>query len=125
MEEKKVSTLFEDMRDDVSSYISNTFELGKLEVYEKISIGSAATAYGLIIAGTSLFALVFVFVTAAFYLAEVLGSTWMGFGVVALAAILFVLALKLFGKCIKRMITNRVVSFLMKKDGKEAKNRRQ
>ena len=122
MEEKKVSSLFEDIRDDVSSYISGTIELGKLEVYEKISIGSAATAYGLMIAGVSLFALVFVFITSAFYLAEVLDSTWKGFGVVALAGIFLVLILKLFRNGIKRMITNRVVSFLMKKHGKETKN---
>jgi membrane protein implicated in regulation of membrane protease activity len=121
MEEKKVSTLFEDIRDDVSSYITGTIELGKLEVYEKISIGSAATAYGLIIAGAFLFAFVFVFVTVAFYLAEILHSTWMGFGIVAAAAILSVLIMLLLRKAIKRMITNRVVSFLMKKDGKEAK----
>lgn len=125
MEEKKVSTLFEDMRDDVSNYITGTIELGKLEVYEKISIGSAAAAYGLFIAGVSLFALVFIFVTAAFYMADLLGSTWMGFGAVALAAVLLVLILRLFGKAIKRMITNRVVSFLMKKENKEAKNRHQ
>ena len=121
MEEKKVSTLFEDMKDDVSSYISGTIELGKLEVYEKVSIGTAATAYGLMIAGVSLFALVFIFITAAFYLAEILGYVWMGFGVVALAGLLLVFILKLFGKSIKRMITNRVVAFLMKKYDKEAK----
>jgi hypothetical protein len=122
MEEKKVSSLFEDMRDDVSSYISDTIELGKLEVYEKISIGAAATAYGLMIAGVSLFALVFVFITSAFYLGEVLDSTWKGFGVVALAGILLVLILRMFGKSIKGMITNRVVSFLMKKYDKEHKH---
>ena len=122
MEEKKVSSLFEDIRDDVSSYISGTIELGKLEVYEKISIGTAATAYGLMIAGVSLFALVFVFITSAFYLGEVLDSTWKGFGIVALAGILLVLILRMFGKSIKRMITNRVVSFLMKKYDKEHKH---
>ena len=122
MEEKKVSSLFEDIRDDVSSYISGTIELGKLEVYEKISIGSAATAYGLMIAGVSLFALVFVFITSAFYLGEILDSTWKGFGIVALAGILLVLILRLFGKSIKGVITNRVVSFLMKKYDKEHKN---
>jgi hypothetical protein len=121
MEEKKVSTLFEDMRDDVSSYISGTLELGKLEVYEKISIGSASAAYGLIIAGIALFALVFVFITSAFYLAEILVSTWMGFGIVTLAAILLMFILLLLKKPVKRMITNSVVAFLMKKDAKEAK----
>lgn len=35
MEEKKVSTLFEEMRGDISNFITATLELGKLEVYEK------------------------------------------------------------------------------------------
>ena len=122
MEEKKVSSLFEDIRDDVSSYISGTIELGKLEVYEKISIGAAATAYSLIIAGVSLFALIFVFITLALFLGEVLDCAWKGFGCVALAGIFFVLIFMLFGKSIKGMITNRVVSFLMKKYDKEHKH---
>jgi len=122
MEEKKVSSLFEDIKEDVSSYISGTIELKKLEVFEKISIGAAATAYGLLIAGVSLFALVFVSLTLAYYLGEVLDNTWMGFGIVALVWILIVLGLKLFGKSFKGMITNRVVSFLMKKHDKENKH---
>ncbi|MDR0334146.1 MAG: phage holin family protein [Dysgonamonadaceae bacterium] len=121
MEEKKASTLFEEMRDDVSSYITGTIELGKLEVYEKISTGSAATAYGVFIGGVSLFAFVFVFVAIAFYLADILGSTWMGFGVVAGAAILIVLLMLLLKKSIKGAIANSVAKFLMKKDNKEAK----
>jgi biotin transporter BioY len=121
MEEKKVSTLFEDMRDDVSSYITGTIELSKLEVYEKISIGSAATAYGVVIAGILLFAFVFIFITGAFYLAEILHSTWMGFGIVTAAAILVALIMLLLKKTIKGAIANSVAKFLMKKENKEAK----
>ncbi len=33
MEEKKVSTLFEEMRKDISNFINSTLELGKLEVF--------------------------------------------------------------------------------------------
>ena len=122
MEEKKVSSLFEDIRDDVSSYISGTIELGKLEVYEKTSIGAAATAYSLMIAGVSLFALMFIFIATALYLGEVLNSVWLGFGIVAAAWLLILLIMRLFGKSIKGAITNRVVSFLMKKHDKEHKH---
>lgn len=121
MEEKKVSTLFEEIKDDVSHYISDTLELGKLEVYEKLSLGSSVITYSLIIAGTALFALLFVFITLGLYLAEVLDSDWGGFGIVALVAVLFVIILMLAGKPFKNLVTNSVVRFLMAKDDKDDK----
>jgi hypothetical protein len=59
MEEKKVSTLFEEMRDDVGKFIKSTLELGKLEAFEKLSLGSSAFLYGLILAGAGTIALLF------------------------------------------------------------------
>jgi len=52
--------VFEEMRDDVSQFITSTLELGKLEVYEKLSLSASAIIYGLILAGTALFALLFI-----------------------------------------------------------------
>lgn len=121
MEDKKMSALFEEMKDDVSNYVTNTFELGKLEVYEKLSIGSAVITFYLVVAGVSLFALLFVFITLALYLAEVLQSLWMGFGIVTLAAVLLVLILLLAKKPFKKGITNSIIRFLMKRDEKDEK----
>ena len=80
MEEKKVSTLFEEMRDDIGRYITSTLELGKLSAFEKISLGSSAFLYGLMLGGVALIALLFIFVTAGLYLGELLNSFWQGFG---------------------------------------------
>ncbi len=121
MEEKKVSTLFEEMRDDISNYIHSTLELGKLESYEKISLGSSAIIYGFILTGLALIAVLFFFVTAGLYLGELLQSQWMGFGIVALFAIFVVLILLLIKKPAKKNFTNRIVQFLMKQDDKEEK----
>lgn len=121
MEEKKVSTLFEEIKDDVSHYINDTLELGKLEVYEKLSVGSSVITYSLIISGIALFALLFVFITLGLYLAEVLQSDWAGFGIVALVAVLFVLILVLARKPFKKFVTNSVVGFLMTRDDKDDK----
>ncbi|MDD2328325.1 MAG: phage holin family protein [bacterium] len=116
MEEKKVSTLFEEMRDDVSRYITSTLELGKLEVYEKISLGSSAITYGLILGGVSLFALLFLFITVALYLGDLLQNSWAGFGIVTAFALLVLTVMLLVGKPFKKKMTNKVVRFLMESD---------
>lgn len=116
MEEKKASTLFEEMRDDISNYISSSLELGKLEVYEKISLGSSAITYGLIIAVIALTALFFTLVTVALYLGELLQNPWAGFGIVTAFAFLMLLIMLLFKKHFNKKITNRVIRFLMAQD---------
>lgn len=125
MEEKKVSTLFEEMRDDISNYITSTLELGKLEVYEKISLGSSAITYGLMVAGVALFALLFIFIALGLYLGELLQNTWAGFGIVAAFALLIMLLMLLTGKPFKQKVTNRVIRFLMENDDMDHKNRNQ
>lgn len=122
MEEKKVSTLFEEMRDDVGKFIKSTLELGKLEAFEKLSLGSSAFLYGLIVAGAGTIALLFVLVSAGIYLGELLGSLWMGFGVVAAFTLLVVVILLLVRKPIQRSFTNSIVRFLLKQDDKDDKN---
>lgn len=122
MEEKKVSTLFEEMRDDVSNFISSSLELGKLEVFEKISLGSATIAYSLIVAGVALIALFFALVTAALFLGELFQNLWVGFGIVSAFSILVVLIMLLVKKPFKKNITNKVIRFLMTQDDNEKKS---
>lgn len=122
MEEKKVSTLFEEMRDDVTNFISSSLELGKLEVYERVSLGSAVLSYGLIIGGIALIAIFFGLVAAALYLGELLQNYWAGFGIVAAFSILVLLILLLFKKQFSKTVTNNVVRFLRAQDDKEDKN---
>jgi hypothetical protein len=122
MEEKKVSTLFEEMRDDVGKFIKSTLELGKLEAFEKLSLGSSAFLYGLILAGAGTIALLFVLVSAGIYLGELLGSLWMGFGIVAAFTLLVVFILLLVRNPIQRSFTNSIVRFLLKQDDKDDKN---
>ena len=123
MEEKKVSTLFEEMRDDISNYIASTLELGKLEVYEKISLGSSAVAYTLMVAGVALFALLFIFIALGLYLGELLQNIWAGFAIVAAFALLIMLLMLLAGKPFKQKVTNKVIRFLMENDDMDQKNR--
>lgn len=123
MEEKKVSTLFEEMRDDISKYITSSLELGKLEVFEKLSLGSASVGYGLLVGGIALVALFFALVTAALYLGELLQSPWAGFGIVSGFSILVLLILLLLRKRFNKKVTNAVIRFLMTQDDKDDKKR--
>jgi len=121
MEEKKVSTLFEEMRDDISHYISSSLDLGKLEVYEKVSLGSSVIGYVLIMAGITLVVLFFILVTAALYLGELLQNPWAAFGIVATFGILVLLIMLLLKKYFKKKVTNGIIRFLMAQDENEDK----
>ncbi len=122
MEEKKVSTLFEEMRNDISRFITSTLELGKLEAYEKISLSASAILYGLILAAAALFALLFILVTAGLYLSEVLQSTWLGFGFIAAFTLLVFLIILISGRPFRKKFTSRVIRFLMESDDNDDKN---
>jgi hypothetical protein len=121
MEEKKVSTLFEEMRDDISNYVNTTLELGKLEVIEKISISASAVVHALMLSGALVIALFFMLITAAFYLSELFQNFWIGFGIIAAFALLVTLIIFISGKTFKQKFTSRVVSFLMKSDDNDEK----
>jgi Zn-dependent protease with chaperone function len=85
-------------------------------VYEKISLGSSAITYGLILGGVSLFALLFLFITVALYLGDLLQNSWAGFGIVTAFALLVLTVMLLVGKPFKKKMTNKVVRFLMESD---------
>ncbi|HBX45407.1 MAG TPA: hypothetical protein DEG28_05950 [Porphyromonadaceae bacterium] len=119
MEEKKASTLFEEMKDDVAKYITNTLELGKLEIIEKISKASSNISYVLVIAFVALFALLMLLTTLALYLGELLQNIWAGFGIVSGGILVILLILLFVKKPIRNSITNKVIRFLMESDDNE------
>ena len=116
MEEKKVSTLFEEMKYDLSDYVSNRLRLLKLNTYSKTSKGGAALLYSIAAILLILFALNLVFITLAIYLGEVLKSMSLGFAIVALFAVLIVIVIIMARKSIKNSLTNSIVSSLMDDD---------
>lgn len=122
MEEKKASTLFEEMRDDITKYVNSTLELGKLEVIEKISLSASAVVHALMLSSALVIALFFILITAAFYLSELFQNFWIGFGIIAAFALLVTLIILISGKPFKRKFTSRVVRFLMKSDNNDEKN---
>ena len=116
MEEKKVGTLFEEMKDDLADYVSDRLRLFKLQTYAKISKSGAALIYTFVAILLILFALNFAFITLAIFLGEILGSLALGFAIVALFAIIVVAIIIKTRKSIRRGLTNRIVSSLMNDD---------
>ena len=109
MEEKKVSTLFEEMKDDLSNYISNRFQLLKLQTYAKTSKTSGLLGFGIIIIFSLLFALIMIFTTVAIYLGEILGRLSLGFAIVSIFTIIVVLVVILARKSIKNKFEKRIM----------------
>lgn len=119
MEDKTVSTLFEELKEDVSKYVNDTTQLVKLQAFEKIGIGSANTAYSVLLIFFVLFALSLILITAGFYLGELLQSNWMGFGIVLVVTLLLLFILLFSKKTITTNLTNKVIKFLMDDENKK------
>ena len=120
MEEKKASTLFEEMKDDVSNYVTNTIELTKLQAYEKISKGSATISFLIVLLFFVFQFLGLLLFTLGFYLSEaVFDSFWKGFGVVSAGLLVVVIILISMKKFIQKGITNSVIKFLLKTEDDE------
>jgi hypothetical protein len=119
MEEKKVSTLFEEMKDDLSDYISNRLRLFKLRTYSKTSKSGATLLYSIVAILLILFALNLILITLAIYLGQVLNSMSLGFAIVTLFTIIIVAIIIMARKSIQRSLTNIIVSILMDDDDKE------
>lgn len=121
MEDKTVTGLFEEMKSDVTSYVTNTIEIVKLEAFEKASKGTASAAITLFLACFVFLILALALLTLGFYLADVFDSTWKGFGIVTLGAIALTLVLLLIKKPLKNSIINSVIKFLQRQEDEEVK----
>ena len=121
MEDKTVTGLFEEIKSDVTNYVTNTIEIVRLETFEKVSKGTATTAFSLFLAGLIFMILALGLLTFGFYLGDVFGSNWKGFGVVTLGSIVISLVLLLVKKPLKNSIINSVISFLLRKEDEEVK----
>lgn len=119
MDEKTVTSLFEDMKRDVSSYVKSNIEIAKLETFEKASKATATTSIYFLLFGLLYLIISLAFITLGLYLAYVLGSYWEGFGIATLGVVFIALVLLLLRKPLKRYITNSIVRFLMRNEDEE------
>lgn len=116
MEDKTVTRLFEDMRDDVASFVRSNIELAKLETFEKLSKASATTSVTMVLIRVLTLFLALLFITLGFYLGHVLDALWLGFAISTGVAGLILLILYLIRKPVQRSLTNSIIRFLMRND---------
>lgn len=121
MDEKTVTSLFEDMKSDISSYVKSNIEIVKLETFEKTSKAAATTSVYLLLFGLVFLIISLAFTTLGFYLAHVLDSNWKGFGITTLGVVLLAIILLIAKRSIKNAITNSIVGFLMRDEDEDIK----
>ena len=116
---KDLQAYFEQLKQDLSSYINKRIKLFRLRSYEKISITSSYIVYSLIVI-ILLFNIFFLFLLVlGFFLGECLNSNAAGFGVLILFTILILIIYMLNAKKIRGYITNKVVTVIKKIESDE------
>ena len=107
---------FAESKTAIEDYVHNRLFLIKLQAVEKISKLSAAMFAGLLIAVLSFFIILFLSIMAAWYFGELLGSVYIGFGIIsAFYVIVLVLILVFRKKVLEKTITNSVINIFFEK----------
>ncbi|GAB6009442.1 hypothetical protein FACS1894179_05080 [Bacteroidia bacterium] len=114
-----LSSLLEDIRLELLSYINKRIRLFKLDAYEKVSISASILGYGLIVASIISFALFFILLGLAFLIGEILGSLAAGFGIIALFSLFLLLVVFLFRGKIKSSILLGTIKIIRKMETDE------
>lgn len=113
MNEPDKSTFFIDLQRLVVDYVKTRLELTQLVAFEKISKIVAYLVIGVILALLFFFGLLFASVVLGIFLSDLLGSTLIGFGIIALIYLLvFMVILSLRNKLIAPVIINSIIKIL-------------
>lgn len=116
MDQKTVTALFEEMRDDIALYAKSSVELAKLEAFEKLSKAAAQTTVTTVTIKLIALFLAMLFITIGFLLGHLLESLWLGFALSTTGALLLLLIFLLLRNRVKNNITNKSIRFLMRND---------
>ena len=114
--DKDFTTLFSEMKEDVTAYVTLKLKLFQLVIYEKLGRAMSFLLYGLIVLLVIFFAVLFLFLTLGVFLGELMQS--MALGMVAMA-VLYILSLGLlilFRKKIQLWVMNLFLAEITKND---------
>lgn len=118
---KDPEQFFQELKQDVSSYVELKVELLKLETYERAGKGISALSYILILSMLAFFLILFMFIAIGFFLGEWLGSMGIGFSIVAAFYLLLVGIVYLLRKQIQMKVLNTVIAAFMTSNKQENK----
>jgi hypothetical protein len=120
MQEEQETSFFKESRQQLEQYVQDRVLLLKLQMVEKVSQLIALLFTGLTLALLTFFILLFVSIMAGYYFANVTGSLYIGFGIVAIFyIILFVLIVSLRKKVIEKHIIDAVIKIFMDKSASD------
>jgi len=117
--EKDSGNFFRELKENVKTYAELKLEFLKLSTYERVGRVLAKLSYGLILIAMILFALLFLFFSAGYYLGELLGLYGLGFLCVALFYVLLIILIIVFKRQISDFVLNEIIAALNINDDKE------
>jgi len=100
--------------DQLKEYAETRVKLAKYQAIEGGSTVIASLIADGVAIGSMVLAFIFASFTLAFYLADVLGANWKGFGCVAIIYLLISVALKLNKKSLEKPIANTFIQKIFK-----------
>lgn len=114
---------FKESGEKIQEYVQDRLLLVKLQAVEKISKLVAVMFAVLVVAVLVFFISLFLSIMAGYYFAEITGSMYLGFGIVAaIYIILLVTLIALRKSVLERMITNTVINILFEDKNQEDDN---
>ncbi|MCC8134677.1 MAG: hypothetical protein LIP04_14730 [Tannerellaceae bacterium] len=117
--EKDSGNFFRELKENVKTYAELKLEFLKLSTYERIGRVLAKLSYGLILIAMILFALLFLFFSAGYYLGDMLNSYGLGFLCVALFYVLLIILIIVFKRQISYFVLDEIIAALNINDEKE------
>ena len=120
--DKDFSTLFTEMKEDVTAYTTLKLKLFQLVIYEKLGRTMSFLLYGLIVLLVIFFAVLFLFMTVGVYLGELMHSTTLGMVSMSALYILSLCLLIAFRKKIQLWVMNLFLAEITKNDDDNESN---
>lgn len=114
--EHSSETIFQKLKEDLTSYIELKLEYLKLCSYERIGKVSAVLCYGIIWIFLIIFVNLFIFLALGFYLGSVLNSLGLGFACIAVIYLIIVCLVRLFKEKVKKRLENVIIKVLAEDD---------
>ncbi|RYG00558.1 MAG: hypothetical protein EOO07_35295 [Chitinophagaceae bacterium] len=112
MEDKKETT--QSVIDQLKEYVETRITLAKYKAIEQGTSVVAGLAVSLVLVVLALFTLSFASLTLAWYLSDILASTWKGFGIVGGIYLLLVLIILIAKSSIEKSIINGFIKKIFK-----------
>ena len=111
--DKSASTLFQEVKENVSNLATLKLELLKLNTYEQVGKLISLLTYGLVLAFLLFFTLLFIFLALSLYLEELLDHAGAGFFLVSCIYLILLITLVLNKKRIQLKTLNIIIAAML------------